>query len=70
MVSMVRSIAVLPSLYAILEAKRDSQLIVRPIKHPLAQRQISLMWRETSPMGAKFDTIGAVFEGIAKIIMS
>lgn len=70
MASMGGSIAVLPSLYAISEAKRDSQLIVRPIKHPLAQRQISLMWRETSPMGAKFNTIGGVFEGIAKTIMS
>ncbi len=70
MASMGESIAVLPSLYAISEAKRDSQLIVRPIKHPVAQRQISLMWRETSPMAAKFNTIGRVFEDVAKAIMS
>jgi len=69
MASMGSGIAVLPSLYAISEAKRDPQLIVRPIVHPLAQRQVSLIWRESSPMSAKFDTIAAVFEDIAKQIM-
>jgi len=69
MASMGGSIAVIPSLYAISEAKRDPQLIVRPINHPLAQRHISLMWRVTSPMAVKFDTIGQVFEDIAKTIM-
>lgn len=70
MASMGGSIAVLPSLYAISEAKRDSQLIVRRIDHPLAQRQISLIWRETSPMGSKFNKIGDVFEQTAQAIMS
>lgn len=70
MASMGESIAVLPSLYAISEAKRDPQLIVRPINHPLAQRQISLIWRQSSPMAAKFHTIGRVFEDIANKIMS
>ena len=70
MASMGGSIAVLPSLYAISEAKRDPQLIVRPIDHPLAQRQIALLWRQSSPMASKFQTIGEVFEEIAKTIMS
>jgi len=65
-----RNIAILPSLYAISEAKRDPDLFVRPIAHPLARRHISLMWRESSPMSAKFKTLGAVFEQIAKDIMS
>lgn len=69
MASMGENVAVLPSLYAISEAKRDPQLIVRRIHHPLAQRKIALMWRETSPMGVKYDTIGAVFETIAATIM-
>lgn len=69
MASMGGSIAVLPSLYAISEAKRDPLLIVRPISHPLAQRQIALIWRETSPMAAKFNTIGGIFESIAQKIM-
>ncbi len=70
MASMGETIAVLPSLYAISEAKRDPQLIVRQIIHPLAQRQISLIWRDTSPMGAKYNKIGDVFEDIAQDIMS
>ena len=70
MASMGESIAVLPSLYAISEAKRDPLLIVRPINHTQAQRQISLMWRETSPMAAKFSTIGRVFEDVANQIMT
>lgn len=70
MASMGESVAVLPSLYAISEAKRDPQLIVRQIDHPLAQRQVSLIWRDTSPMGAKYNTIGDVFEDIATRIMS
>jgi len=70
MASMGDNIAVLPSLYAISEAKRDPQLIVRRIDHPAAQRQISLLWRETSPMAAKFNKIGDVFEHIADEIMS
>ncbi len=69
MAAMGGGIAVLPSLYAISEAKRDPLLIVRPINHPLAQRNISIMWRETSPMEAKFNTMGHVFEEIAKDIM-
>ncbi len=69
MASMGESIAVLPSLYAISEAKRDPLLIVRPIQHAKAQREIALMWRDSSPLAEKFDTIGAVFEDVAKEIM-
>lgn len=69
MASMGGSIAVLPSLYAISEAKRDSQLIVRPIDHPLAQRQISLIWRYASPLAGKFEKVGEVFVNIADDIM-
>jgi len=70
MASMGGGVAILPSLYAISEAKRDPQLIVRPINHPLAQRQISLIWRQTSPMGSKFNKIGDIFEQTAQAIMS
>jgi len=69
MASMGGNVAVLPSLYAISEAKRDSQLIVRPINHPLAQRQISLVWRYSSPLATKFEKIGKVFFNIANEIM-
>lgn len=69
MASMGESIAVLPSLYAISEAKRDSELIVRKIDHPLAQRQISFIWRRTSPLHNKFQTIGHVLATAADAIM-
>lgn len=70
MASMGGSVAVLPSLYAISEAKRDPQLIVRPIKHKLAQRQISLIWRYSSPLANKFEKIGHVFCDVAQKIMT
>lgn len=63
-------IGVLPSLYAISEAKRDPDLIVRQIDHPLAQRQISLIWRDTSPLQEKFTTIGKLIAQVAADIMS
>lgn len=69
MASMGGNIAILPSLYAISEAKRDPQLIVRQIQHPLAQRQISLIWRQSSPLAVKFKTIGKIFETVADNIM-
>jgi len=69
MAAMGGSVAILPSLYAISEAKRDPQLIVRPINHPLAQRQISLIWRYSSPLADKFKKIGDVFVDVARGIM-
>lgn len=69
MAAMGGSIAVLPSLYAISEAKRDPQLIVRPIDHPLAQRHISLIWRQSSPLASKFEKVGKVFKQVADDIM-
>jgi LysR family hydrogen peroxide-inducible transcriptional activator len=70
MSSMGGSIAILPSLYAISEAKKDPDLIVRPIKHAMAKRTISLIWRQTSPLSDKFATIGNVFENVADAIMA
>ena len=70
MASMGGSVAVLPSLYAISEAKRDPQLIVRPINHPLAQRQIDLIWRYSSPLAKKFKKVGEVFSDVAEAIMN
>ncbi len=70
MASMGSGIAVLPSLYAISEAKRDPQLIVRRIDHPLAKRHISLTWRPSSPLSEKFEKIGVVFRKVACHLMS
>lgn len=70
MASMGSGIAVLPSLYAISEAKRDPQLIVRRIDHPLAKRQISLSWRPSSPLSDKFQKIGEALRQVASHLMS
>jgi len=70
MAAMGGSVAVLPSLYAISEAKQDPQLIVRRIEHPRAQRQISLIWRYSSPLANKFEKVGQVFTDVAKTIMA
>lgn len=70
MASMGGSVAVLPSLYAISEAKKDTGLIVRKIDHTSAQREIALVWRETSPMAEKFSKISAVFSQVANQIMT
>ncbi len=69
MAAMGGGVAILPSLYAISEAKRDPQLIVRPINHPLAQREIALVWRYSSPLASKFEKIGRVFFDVASEIM-
>lgn len=69
MAAMGGSVAILPSLYAISEAKRDPQLIVRPIAHPLAKREISLIWRYSSPLASKFEKIGRVFVDVTRDIM-
>lgn len=69
MASMGGSIAVLPSLYAISEAKRDPQLIVRAIKDPHAARKIDLIWRHSSPLAGKFEKMGHVFTDVARAIM-
>ena len=69
MAAMGGSVAVLPSLYAISEAKRDPQLIVRAIDHPMAQRQVDLIWRRSSPLAKKFEKVGDVFADVAAKIM-
>ena len=51
MAEMGAGVAVLPSLYALTEARRDPDLVVRRIDDPLARREISLVWRQTSPLG-------------------
>jgi LysR family hydrogen peroxide-inducible transcriptional activator len=69
MASMGGGVAVLPSLYAISEAKRDPLLIVRAIDHPKAERQVSLIWRYSSPLSQKFEKIGTIFKEVAEDIM-
>ena len=43
-------VAILPSLYAMTEARRGGDLALRRIDHPLAHRRIALVWRRGSPV--------------------
>jgi len=58
MAAMGGMVAVLPSLYAYSEAREDPGIIVRQIAHASARRDISLLWRPTSPLSVKFEAIG------------
>lgn len=69
MAAMGAGIAILPSLYAMVEASRDSALVVRQIEHAKAQRQISLIWRDTSPLKESFGQLGEVLKEAANIIL-
>ncbi len=49
MAVMGAGVAILPSLYALAEAIRDPNFVVRRIDHPDAIHDIALHWRRTSP---------------------
>lgn len=48
MAVMGAGVAVLPSLYALAEAVRDPEFVVRRIDHPQAVHEIALLWRRSS----------------------
>jgi LysR family hydrogen peroxide-inducible transcriptional activator len=54
MAVMGAGVGVLPSLYALAEAIRDPEFIVRRIDHPLAFHKVALHWRRASPLAADF----------------
>ncbi len=54
MAIMGAGVAVLPSLYVKREAQRDRDVSLRPIDDVSAQRTISLIWRERSPLHQRF----------------
>ena len=62
-------VAILPSLYALREAMRAPDLRLRRIDHPLAYRQLALIWRETSPLGEYFELIAEVLEKEAAALL-
>ncbi len=49
MAVMGAGVAVLPSLYALAEAVRDPDFVVRRIDHPEARHDIALHWRRSTP---------------------
>ena len=54
MAVMGAGVAVLPSLYALAEAIRDPDFVVRRIDHPDAHHDILLHWRKASPLAEDF----------------
>lgn len=70
MAAMGAGIAVLPSLYALVEAKRDEALVVRRIDHTKAERDISLIWRDTSPMKEQYEKFADVLKNAADVLLS
>lgn len=59
MAEMGAGVAILPSLYALSEARLDRGLNARLIDHPLARREISLIWRDTSPLELSLKELAA-----------
>jgi len=69
MSAMGAGVAILPSLYALVEASRDTALVVRRINHKKAERQISLIWRDTSPLKQSFEQIAEVLKASAETLI-
>ncbi|WP_084397937.1 hydrogen peroxide-inducible genes activator [Henriciella aquimarina] len=70
MAVMGAGVAILPSLYALVEARRDPSQVVRPVKFSEAKREISLVWRRDSPLAASMETIGLVLREVASEILA
>lgn len=70
MAEMGAGVAILPSLYALTEARRDPDLRVRPIAHKPARRDLALIWRASSPLAPRFSRLGAVLREEAEAIVA
>lgn len=70
MAAMGGGIAVMPSLYALLEASRDRDLCVRKIKDARTSRTISLVWRDTSPLANDFGALADVIREVARDLLA
>ena len=62
-------VAILPAIYALSEASRDADLVLRPLDHPRAQRRVALIWRPTSPMADSFQLMADILRADAKAIL-
>ncbi len=69
MAEMGAGVAILPSLYALSEARLDRGLNARLIDHPLARREISLIWRDTSPLEASLKELAAPLRNAAAKVL-
>lgn len=62
-------VAILPAIYALSEASRDADLVLRPLDHPRAMRRVALLWRTTSPMADNFQRMASVLKDDALAIL-
>lgn len=69
MAAMGVGVAILPSLYARREAIRDPSLIMRRIRHALAVRHVSLIWRPESPLSAQMTEFGGALRDVAQDLL-
>ncbi|HAY05949.1 MAG TPA: LysR substrate-binding domain-containing protein [Hyphomonas sp.] len=69
MAEMGAGVAVLPSLYALSEARRNKGLNARLIDHPLARREVSLIWRDTSPLAASLQGLAGPLRAAAEKVL-
>jgi LysR family hydrogen peroxide-inducible transcriptional activator len=65
MAGMGVGVAILPSLYALIEARRDPTQTVRRIDDKSARREIGLIWRKNSPLADSIRQMGLVFRDVA-----
>ena len=70
MATMGAGVAILPNLYAVVEAQRDPTQVVRPIRHSIARRKIGLIWRRGSPLASTISSMGEVFRDVALEILA
>src|SRR5690606_29385330 len=68
MSAMGAGVAILPSLYALVEARRDPTLNIRRIDHKQFRLDISLLWRDGSPMSSHIEEIGRILKSTAEIL--
>ncbi|MEL6856765.1 MAG: LysR substrate-binding domain-containing protein [Pseudomonadota bacterium] len=63
-------VAILPAIYALSEARRDEDLVLRPLQHKQAHRRVALIWRATSPMAESFGQMADILRTDAEAILA
>ncbi len=63
-------VAILPSLYAMTEARRGDDIALRPIADQRATRQIALIRRAGAPLEGGFETMAAILRVAAAAVLS
>ena len=70
MADMGGGVAILPSLYVLSEATRDPYLKIRKMTSEIAERDIHLCWRPSSPLTKKFQVLGETMAEVADRMIS